>query len=72
MAFRYDVRFKPTGDLAPLEQWLRDHCAGTFELRLTNAQAEGRSQGGDEVIFRFQRADDRARFRDMLLAVPAP
>jgi len=69
--YRYDVRYKPATDLHSLEAWLREHCAGKFEYHVVDAAAGGNDKGADDFIFRFERADDQARFREMILAPTA-
>ncbi len=62
----YSVHYKFNGDFAPINQWLSKNCKGTFDYSIErNASEPGQMV---DVILRFEKEEDRAGFKNMILA----
>lgn len=66
----YSVHYKFDGDFEPIVQWLSQNCNGRFEYFIER-ESRVAGQMGD-IILQFEREDDRAKFRDMILSAHLP
>ncbi|MDA0997346.1 MAG: hypothetical protein O2944_03960 [Proteobacteria bacterium] len=62
ITYPYGLRYKFSGSIQEIENWLENNCAGAFEYQLENIiETTGFSQL--EVLFKFQHFDDKERFK---------
>jgi len=67
---QYSVHYKFDGDFTPIDQWLSNNCSGRFEYSFE--QKPNASGQMIDVVLQFEKEDDRAKFKDMILAGPTP
>jgi hypothetical protein len=62
----YSVHYKFDGDFAPINKWLAKNCGGIFDYSIEDSASEAGQM--KDVILRFEKEEDRARFKNMILA----
>lgn len=62
----YSVHYKFDGDFAPIETWLTKNCGGFFEYSVERPSSEPGQM--INIILRFEKEEDRALFKNMILA----
>ncbi len=67
---RYSVHYKFDGDFTPIDKWLSQNCVGNFDYSINQKPcASGQTR---DVVLQFETEEDRAKFKDMILAGGRP
>ena len=62
----YSVHYKFNGDFSPINKWLSKNCGGTFDYSIEDKPETHGSMV--DVELRFEKEEDRANFKNMILA----
>ncbi len=61
---RFGIRYKFTGSMDALEEWITGNNKGGFWYELADVHETDSPFGQLEVIFHFELSEDRERFKD--------
>ncbi len=68
ITYPYGVRYKFSGSIQDIEDWLDANCVGAFSYQLENIVEQTGGFNQLEVLFKFQHHDDKERFKAAIMS----
>ena len=69
--YPYAIRYKFTGSMDELENWIRENSKGQFSYELADVHETDTPFGQLDLIFYFEYSEDRLRFKERAKSKPA-
>ncbi|MBT3557648.1 MAG: hypothetical protein HN644_13025 [Rhodospirillales bacterium] len=68
--YKYGIRYKFSGSIGKLEDWMDDNIKGGYTYDLTDMHTGDTPFGQLEVMFHFEHGADRERFKKQAASNP--